>query len=347
VNARPEKIPPAQTGHDSPAPDAPSPRDVRLAMLGMIEGNAHPYSWSAIINGYDRQAMQTAIGERYPVILDYLGLRPTDEIRIPGARVTHVWTDDPVEAPQIAASARIPHVLARPEEAIGHIDGAIIATDDGNDHVERARPFIEAGIPVFIDKPLAINLPDLRQFVTWHEEGKTILSSSGLRYSPEVQNLHHDRASFGDLRWITGTMVKSWERYGVHALEPIFTLTGPGAQSVTMTGSGGNEVATISHRNGLLASIAILPNAPGGSGIVHAYATAANRSVKMADTYTAFRGQMLAFVETVRSGRHPYPFAETIEIMLILIAGLRSREAGGRPIHLDELRQELLEEIAS
>ena len=27
--------------------------EIRLAMLGMIEGNGHPYSWSAIINGYN------------------------------------------------------------------------------------------------------------------------------------------------------------------------------------------------------------------------------------------------------------------------------------------------------
>ena len=25
----------------------------RWAMLGMVDGNGHPYSWSAIFNGYD------------------------------------------------------------------------------------------------------------------------------------------------------------------------------------------------------------------------------------------------------------------------------------------------------
>ncbi len=33
-------------------------RELRLAMLGMVEGNGHPYSWSAIINGdYDKEEM--------------------------------------------------------------------------------------------------------------------------------------------------------------------------------------------------------------------------------------------------------------------------------------------------
>jgi hypothetical protein len=31
--------------------------EIRLAMLGMIEGNGHPYSWSAIVNGYNPEEM--------------------------------------------------------------------------------------------------------------------------------------------------------------------------------------------------------------------------------------------------------------------------------------------------
>ncbi len=35
-----------------------NPDNIRLAMLGMVDGNGHPYSWSAIINGrYDAQVM--------------------------------------------------------------------------------------------------------------------------------------------------------------------------------------------------------------------------------------------------------------------------------------------------
>lgn len=34
-------------------PVASGTRLLRLAVLGVIEGNAHPYSWSAITNGYD------------------------------------------------------------------------------------------------------------------------------------------------------------------------------------------------------------------------------------------------------------------------------------------------------
>ena len=43
---------------------------IKLGILGMSEGNAHPYSWSAIINGrFDRQEI-TRVG--YPAVAAYL-----------------------------------------------------------------------------------------------------------------------------------------------------------------------------------------------------------------------------------------------------------------------------------
>ena len=51
-----------------------NPDRIRLAMLGMVEGNGHPFSWSAIINGrYDAEAMARC---GYPVIPQYLGAQP-------------------------------------------------------------------------------------------------------------------------------------------------------------------------------------------------------------------------------------------------------------------------------
>ncbi|MEZ0276715.1 MAG: oxidoreductase, partial [Roseimicrobium sp.] len=103
-------------------------QEIRLAMLGMIEGNGHPYSWSAIINGYDPEAMAAC---PYAAIPGYLGRQPLDAVRIPGARVTHVWTDNPAEAESVAKASLIDHVVANPKDVIGHVDAVIISTDDG------------------------------------------------------------------------------------------------------------------------------------------------------------------------------------------------------------------------
>ena len=77
----------------------------------------------------------------------------------------------------MARAALIPTVYDRPEEMIGNVDAVIVATDDGNEHIERCKPFIDAGIPMFIDKPLVNTEEDLRTFVSWRLEGAKFISS--------------------------------------------------------------------------------------------------------------------------------------------------------------------------
>ncbi len=311
-----------------------APAELRLAMLGMIEGNGHPYSWSAIVNGYDPAEMAHC---PYPAIPGYLGRQPLESMGIPGARVTHVWTDDPADAPKVAAASLIGQVVARPEDVIGQVDAVVIATDDGNDHVRRARPFIEAGLPVFIDKPLATNLDDLRQFVAWQRAGKVLLSTSGMRYAPEMRLDAEQQAQIGDLRWITSFTCKTWERYGIHALEAVYPLLGPGFVSVQTQAQDGSDLVHLRHASGVQITLAAIHDAYGSFGAVHLYGTRGQLALRLTDTYHAFRGQLVAFVDLLRSGRPPFAFSQTVELMAILIAGIQSREQDGRRIELAPL----------
>lgn len=309
-------------------------KELRLAMLGMIEGNGHPYSWSAIVNGYDPAAMAAC---PYQGIIDYLGKQRLENIRIPGARVTHLWTDNPAEAPPVAAASLIENIVTKPEDVIGHVDAAIISTDDGDDHIRRVKPFIEAGLPVFVDKPMATNIADLRQFVQWHKAGATILSTSGMRYAPEMRLSAEQQAHLGDLRWITSFTCKTWERYGIHALEAVEPLLGPGFVSVQAHHEPGGDVMHITHRSGVRVTIGAIHDAYGSFGAVHLYGTKGQLPLRLTDTYNAFRGQLVAFIDMLKTGARPLPFDETVELMAVIIAGRRSREQGGSLIQVADV----------
>ncbi len=324
----------------SPAAQPPAPaQPLRLAMLGMIEGNGHPYSWSAIVNGFDPAAMARC---PFPVIPKYLGAQPRETVRVPGAQVTHIWTDDPAAAPAVAAASLIPHVVARPTDVIGHVDAVLVATDDGFDHVRRAEPFVEAGLPVFIDKPLALTLGDLRTFLRWQKAGARLLSSSGLRFAPELDALLPE-AGVGELRWVAATCCKTWERYGIHLLEPVFRLLGPGFVSVRLESHATNqtEVAHLLHRSGAQFSLPVMYDGGPAHGLLTLCGTQGARHLRFTDTYTAFKRQLVDYIEFVRTGRSSYPFAETIELMCVLIAGLRSRDQGSRRVAIAEIQEEL------
>lgn len=312
-------------------------KELRLAMLGMIEGNGHPYSWSAIVNGFNLAAMAAC---PYPAILDYLGKQPVENVRVPGARVTHLWTDDPIDAPKVAAASLIENIVAQPEDVIGHVDAAIISTDDGDDHIRRVKPFIEAGLPVFVDKPMATNVVDLRQFVQWHKTGATILSTSGMRYAPEMRLSDEQRTQLGDLRWVTSFTCKTWERYGIHALEAVEPLLGTGFVTVQAHSDAGGDVMHLTHQSGVRITIGALHDAYGSFGAVHLYGTKGQLPLHLTDTYNAFRGQLVAFIDMLKTGTRPLPFDETVELMAVIIAGRLSREQNGTIIHIADILSE-------
>ncbi len=308
--------------------------DIRLAMLGMVDGNGHPYSWSAIFNGYDPAEMARC---PYPGIPAYLGKEPRETLRIPDAHVTHVWTDDPADAERVARASLIPNVVKRAEDVIGQVDAVVVATDKGGEHVARCRPFVEAGLPVFVDKPLVDNEKDLKTFTGWVESGAPILSSSCMRYAKEFGPWRLSTHELGAVRFALATTSKSWERYGIHALEGIYPILGPGFLSVRNTGTVDRAVVHCRHAAGVDVVLAASADMLGGFGVLQLCGTAGHASAVFTDTFYAFKAQLAAFIGWLRTGELPFAFTETQELMKVIIAGIRSRDEGGRRVSLEEI----------
>lgn len=305
-------------------------------MLGMVDANGHPYSWSAIINGdFNAEEMSKCA---YPVIPQYLSAQPKEALGIPGAKVTHIWCDNPEEARHVAKSSLIPNIVASPTDVIGQVDAVIIPTDKGGEHVGRACPFIEAGLPVFIDKPMVDRLDHLQQFVTWEAQGKRFMSSSCMRYAKEFSDLRGRISEVGEVRIINMSMCKSWERYGIHAMEGVYPFLPPGGwESVINTGSINSNIVHVHHHCGVDVSIFNVTDMYGAFGAMNIYGTKGMLSAKFTDSFNAFKTQLIDFIGYLRTGKRPFEFSQTVELMKIIIAGIQSREQGGQRIRLDEM----------
>ncbi len=307
---------------------------IRLAVLGMVEGNGHPYSWSAIINGYDKEEMAKC---PYPGIPEYLGLQPEENLGIPGAVVSHIWTDNPEDAENVARASLIENVVGKPEDVIGEVDAVIIPTDRGYEHVERARPFVEAGFPVFIDKPMVDNAEDLKTMVEWVKAGAAIMSSSAARFSKEFMPYYKNTYELGKIRFATTTMIKKWETYGIHALEGIYPVFGPGFASVRNTGREDSNIVHLRHSCGADIVIAVIKDMLGSFNLMQLCGTKGNVFIRKQDTFYSFKEQMASYIEYLKTGKRPFPFDETVELMKLLIAGIISRNEGGREVMLEEI----------
>jgi predicted dehydrogenase len=263
-------------------------------------------------------------------------------------RVTHVWCDDADDAQRVARVSRIPRVVGNAEDVLGEVDAVLIPTDSGREHLERARPFIEAGIPVFIDKPLTDCEEHLRQFIRWHSQGKALMSSSALRYAREFSECRERRHEIGALRLVTATSCRSWERYGMHALEAAYQFVPPGQwTSVQNIGSERSSIVHAQLASGVDVVLAAVEDMDGALGCVGLYGTEGTLTTQFSDSFCAFRAQLADFVAYLRSSAPRYPFAETVELVRLLIAGIRSRQEGSRVIWLSDYEQEASENPCS
>lgn len=307
--------------------------EIKLAMLGYVEENGHPYSWSALFNGYDAEEMARCPYPTIPVYLEKNRHLPP----IAGAQVTHIWTDNPAAAPLIARAANIPHILKRAEDAIGVVDAVLIPTDKGEEHAPRCRAFVEAGVPIFVDKPLCDNEKDLQTFARWVDEGAAIMSSSAMRYAKEFAFVRKSTDDLGELRFASITSPKSWERYGIHALEGVYPIFGTGFLSGRNTGDEKRNIVHLKHSCGADIVVATSDDMFGGLSVLSLCGTRGHAQAAFGDAYFAFKTQLESFVAYLRSGQRPFPFEETIELMKLVIAGIRSRDEGGREVFLEEI----------
>ena len=300
---------------------------IRLGVIGyMGPENAHPYSWSAIVNGtYNADVMPLYANKR---ILTYLEAN-RDSLGIDGARVTHVWTQDRVISERIVAASRVSHIVHEPRMMVDAVDAVLIARDDPESHAALAQPFLEAGMPVLIDKPLAATESDLAFFVEQDRAGRLIMSSSSMRYAAEVRVLKEAAATLGPVRLAVAVGVKDWVSYGVHVLEAICTvLNDPRALRVRHGAFGYGEVVEIEFDGGTIATIHQLRNTASTMQL-HLYGEGGSRSAELDGLFAAHRGLLQQFIRSVAEGKSRLPFEVTRNVIGILLAGLRSKDRQG------------------
>lgn len=270
---------------------------LRLGVIGMSEGNGHPYSWSAIFNGYDPIAME---GCGFPVIPRYLEKQQFPEDAIPDATVTHVWAQDRKIAAHIAKAARIENVVDQYTDMIGHVDGVLLARDDAETHFEFAAPFLKAGIPVYIDKPLALTIAGANELLRLQRYPGQLFSCSALRYAREFQLSHADRAQIGTLQHIHATSPKDWDKYAAHVIEPLLLLASDrGTVERTQTWRNGHSTtlaATFTGGLDLLVSTLGPSCAPLALRVM---GDAGWKDMVFQDSFFAFRSALFEFVQGI------------------------------------------------
>lgn len=288
--------------------------------VAIVRGAAryHGRAFAAIINDYD----EAAYGEKgWPLYPSALSGR---------AHVSHVWDLDRAAAEELAAAANIDHVADEPEDVIGHVDGVLIGDDGTMTHQRSARAFLEAGVPLFVDKPLSTDVDEARGIIELaQKKGTPFFSSSALRFATEIVDRQALAGQVGEITTICAVGVNELVYYGVHPLEATVALMGPGIESVLNVGRPGEAIVRLRWKDGRQAVMLVYEQGLSYALEVTVHGTKGHLRIPFADSAGFYTNMLSAFLDMVETGRRPVPPEETLEIIQALVLAKESLAQGG------------------
>ncbi len=111
------------------------------------------------------------------------------ELRYPDCKVTMVYGHYPESNQKLADEFGVT-IAADLDEMVQNVDAVMVTARDGKFHYEFARPFVEAGIPAFVDKPFTVDPKQAVALIELAKEKKVPLyGGSSLKLSDTIAQL--------------------------------------------------------------------------------------------------------------------------------------------------------------
>lgn len=181
----------------------------------------------------------------------------------PGMEVKYVWGETKEFAKIAMEKGNIPEMVNNPNDMLGKIDGLIVDHRHGKFHLEPAIPFIEEGVPTFIDKPFCYRAKEGKDFLALARKyGTPVTSFSSIAHSYETFDLKKRLKSMGVINQVirSGRVDLDSEYggvffYGPHTVQPLLYLFGDTVEKVRVNVNGENSGANLIFKNGMLASL--------------------------------------------------------------------------------------------
>jgi hypothetical protein len=214
------------------------------------------------------------------------------------------------------------------------VDGVMIESVDGRQHLEQVKQALASGKPLWIDKPLASSLADAREILRLAKNvGVPWFSASSLRYGKDVDSLKFPDAT-GAVAWGAGPLGRDQldlAYYAIHVVELLYAVLGPGCEEVARTHTDAADVIVGKWRGGRIGEVrALRPDSDYGALIFRAGGKTAV-SPNIDDSYRPLVMEIVKFFQTKQP---PVPNEETLEVIEFMAAAQRSMTLGGASVKL-------------
>ena len=185
------------------------------------------------------------------------------EKSFPGMEVKYVWGETQEFAEKAMQDGKIPNRVDDPKDMLGKIDGLIVDHRHAKFHLEPAIPFIEVGVPTFIDKPFCYRAKEGKAFLELAKKlGTPVTSFSSVANSYDTFDIKEQLKTMGPIDQVTrygpATLDSEYGGiffYGVHTVQPLLYLFGDTVKRVRVQKNGKNSSASLVFENGMMASL--------------------------------------------------------------------------------------------
>jgi predicted dehydrogenase len=220
------------------------------------------------------------------------------------------------------------------------VDVVLLESVDGRPHLEQVKPVFAAGKPVFIDKPFAGTLADAVQiFRLAKKHNVPCFSASSLRFGAGPQKMRND-SPVGKVLGCDAYSPCSLEPhhpdlfwYGVHGVEMLFTIMGPGCESVTRVHTDGTDLVVGVWKDGRIGTFRGLRTGSQGYGAT----VYGEKAVAPAGGYDGYEPLVVEICKFFKSGKPPVDAQETLEMFAFMEAADESKRQGGAPVTIESV----------
>ena len=291
--------------------------------------------------------------DRYSHIAGIWGpiLDPTSErkfgtatTRMTSMVMTHVWDVDREAAEGFARAFKGVEVVDNYYDMVGKVDGVILSDLDSCIHFkELTKPYLEAGVPIFINRPFALSLDDTEYMIELARKHDTpIMSGSSFEYAPEVEHIKNEvKAAEPISGFVAANSTSDYPSHGIHGLFMVYACIGGGMKSVSYQSPDWrtpNGLITIEYeaRDGGKPFFGCVQeiSAPGWIRVFgsRSFEQSIHTGIHF---WVAILLEMQKMFETRKM---PEPYEAIYEKTQMFLAGFKSNvECGGAPVLLEEI----------
>jgi hypothetical protein len=235
------------------------------------------------------------------------------------------------------------------------VDAVMVLSVDARQHLAQVGPVLAAHKRVFIDKPIAGSYRDARAIADLaRTSGTPFFSSSSLRYVPHIQRLRAKAGAgvLGAFTWgpaPTESYLPDLFWYGIHSVESLYALMGPGCELVSRVHTPGADLVSCRWRDGRIGTIRGIRDGDHSYGAVLFGSQGVFTDAPVAPAPDArdapnsphqsdYYGLVVEIMKFFKSGVPPVSPDETLELVAFMEAADLSKARAGVPVLLTEIR---------